>query len=336
MCFDCLLAFPLFSSSPQAGAKKTLLKLSRPNTPAPTEADAPYGPPLKHDLNPEDLPVASENGSKGAQPIDDGDSGNYHPQEGAENDSMDPSTGMELDAVVLVDMDGAALGNHKESPPLETKQNHDESTPSDEKYVYEQEVEIEIETSLDEQLPIGSGDSSNTTDNTNDTMSTLQSTQKLLGHATTVTDGEKKTDQQPKVIGHLEVNLEYDEAGGRLKVAIMKASDLPNKQQGGFNNYRVRLSLRPKKQQSSKTRIRPVDDLVFRELFRFRQLPKEELPILELLFKMHGCGKYGKEKLVSDAILNLSALKAAAKQNFNIPLLEALPREKSKSGTENS
>ncbi|XP_072030374.1 uncharacterized protein [Amphiura filiformis] len=309
MCFDCFLA-------------KTLLKLPSPNA----EAEAPYGPPLKYDLNPEDLPAESENGSKGAQPVDDGDSGYYHPQEG-ENDSMDPST----DAVVLVDMDGAALGNHKESPPPETKQNHEESTPSDEKYVYEQEVEIEIETSLDEQLSISSV--GNTTDNTSDTLSTLalQADQIVLDHA--ITDGEKKTVQSPnmpKVIGHLEVNLDYNEAGGRLKVAIMKASDLPNKQHGGFNKYRVRLSLRPKKQQSSKTRIRPVDDLVFRELFRFRQLPKEELPILELLFKIHGCGKYGKEKLVGDAILNLSELKAAAKQNFNIPLLQVLAREKSK------
>ncbi len=107
-----------------------------------------------------------------------------------------------------------------------------------------------------------------------------------------------------------------------MKVAVMKASNLPNKKAGGFDNYRVRLSLRPNKQQSSKTRIRPVDSPVFRELFRFRQLPKEELPVLELFFKLHGCGKFGKERLVGDAILNLSAMKAAAKQTFNIPLVQ--------------
>ena len=100
----------------------------------------------------------------------------------------------------------------------------------------------------------------------------------------------------------------------------MKASDLALKQQGGFNNYRVRIFLRPNKQQSSKTRIRPADAPVFKELFRFRQVMKDELATLELLFKLQGCGKYGKEKFVGDATLNLSAMKAVAKQTFNLPL----------------
>ena len=96
---------------------------------------------------------------------------------------------MELDAVVLVDMDSSSVGNHKEpSPP---PPDHEEPSPPAEnnKYVYEQEVELEIETSLDDQLPIKSADSSNaSSDATNETLSTFRSEQKLL----TTTDGAIK------------------------------------------------------------------------------------------------------------------------------------------------
>ena len=92
---------------------------------------------------------------------------------------------MELDAVVLVDMDNSAIGNQKEpSPPPE----HEEPSPSaeDNKYVYEQDIELEVETSLDDQLPTKSADSSNaSSDATNETLSTFRSEQKLL----TTTDG---------------------------------------------------------------------------------------------------------------------------------------------------
>ena len=124
------------------------------------------------------------------------------------------------------------------------------------------------------------------------------------------------------IVANLEVHLEYDQAsGGRLKVSIIKAIGVSTKEQGGFKSYRVRLSLRQKKIQSSKTRIRPADSPEFRELFRFQQVPQADLSISELVFKLNGIsGKLGKERMVGSATLNLAAMKASNKQSFLIPL----------------
>ncbi len=96
MCFDCLLAFPPFGPSASAGVKKSLIKVSRSRSTSPKpQSEDHYGPPLKHDLNQEDLP--EENVTKlGTAAVDDGDSGTYntHETESETSMSMDPSTGI--------------------------------------------------------------------------------------------------------------------------------------------------------------------------------------------------------------------------------------------------
>ena len=98
MCFDCLQIFPPFSSSANVGAKKALSKLSRPNSPAHqnTEEDYAYGPPLKHDLNQEDLPslIGDHDDKKRTSQIDDGDSA--YQEDTISDNSMDPATGKGL------------------------------------------------------------------------------------------------------------------------------------------------------------------------------------------------------------------------------------------------
>lgn len=173
----------------------------------------------------------------------------------------------------------------------------------DEHFVYEQDVEVE--TSLDTELPLDDD-----TDNTELEKQVLAAVV-AVDHAV-----------PGHIVANLEVHLEYDQAsGGKLKVSIIKAIGVSTKEQGGFKSYRVRISLRQKKIQSSKTRIRPADSPEFKELFRFQQVPQAELSVSELVFKLNGIsGKLGKERMVGSATLNLAAMKASNKQSFLIPL----------------
>lgn len=105
-------------------------------------------------------------------------------------------------------------------------------------------------------------------------------------------------------LGRLRFDVHYTAAQSHLKIHIIEGDDLPSKEQGGALNFKIHLTLLPKKQQRFKSKTQSRYSPRFNETFEFKDVLKEDLFTTAVRFRLYGVAGTG--KLVGETFFQLA------------------------------
>ncbi|XP_044745490.1 synaptotagmin-16 isoform X2 [Coccinella septempunctata] len=116
--------------------------------------------------------------------------------------------------------------------------------------------------------------------------------------------------------GHLEIALQYDAPMRKMTVHVLQARDLPSRDRGQPTNTQVRLILLPSKKQKFKTKIRTGENPQYMESFLLHRINPEDVNSMGLRFRLYGCERMRKERLIGEAIVSFANINLELDNNF--------------------
>ncbi|OXA60425.1 synaptotagmin-C isoform X2 [Folsomia candida] len=123
-----------------------------------------------------------------------------------------------------------------------------------------------------------------------------------------VVDSGRGGTSSPVQCGSLEVALDYEAAARKMTVHVIQVRGVPPKDMGGANNTQIRLVLLPDRKQKHKTKVRPGEHPSFMETFVFSKVNPEDVSSLGIRFRLYGCERMRRERLLGECILGFGSL----------------------------
>ncbi|XP_028396010.1 synaptotagmin-14-like [Dendronephthya gigantea] len=106
-------------------------------------------------------------------------------------------------------------------------------------------------------------------------------------------------------LGRLRLEVVYYSGESRLKVHVIEGDGLPSKEQGGAANFKVHLTLLPKREQRFKSKTKSRYSPKFDETFEFKDVHQKELFTMAVRFRLYGVIATG-NRLVGETFLQLA------------------------------
>lgn len=114
-------------------------------------------------------------------------------------------------------------------------------------------------------------------------------------------------------MGRLRLEATYYSSESRLKVRVIEGDGLPSKEQGGAVNFKIHLTLLPKREQRFKTKVKSRYSPKFDETFEFRNVLQKDLFTMAVRFRLYGVVKTV-NKLIGETFLQLADIAALDNQ----------------------
>ena len=106
-------------------------------------------------------------------------------------------------------------------------------------------------------------------------------------------------------LGRVRLEVKYHSNDSHLKVRVIEGDGLPSKEQGGAANFRIHLTLLPKREQRFKTKTKSRYSPKFDENFEFKNVVQKDLLTTAVRFRLYGIIATG-NKLVGETFLQLA------------------------------
>lgn len=106
-------------------------------------------------------------------------------------------------------------------------------------------------------------------------------------------------------LGRLRLNVTYYSTESHLDVHVVEGDGLPSKEQGGAANFKIHLTLLPKREQRFKTKAQSRYSPKFDETFQFKNVLEKDLFTTAVRFRLYGVIATG-NKLVGETFLQLA------------------------------
>ncbi|KAI1288423.1 Synaptotagmin-14 [Halotydeus destructor] len=146
---------------------------------------------------------------------------------------------------------------------------------------------------------------------------------RCLSRQTTVssmTRGQSSTTGSSGVsakVGTIQVAHSYDPPTKRLQITVIEARDIvaPSpRDRFGFSHVCVRMCLLPNKKMKAKTKTKAIGDNPggcpqFVETFSFSKIPPDEVLGMGVRFRLYGCERLRRERLIGECVLAFSCSK---------------------------
>ncbi|XP_032238358.2 synaptotagmin-16 isoform X2 [Nematostella vectensis] len=120
-------------------------------------------------------------------------------------------------------------------------------------------------------------------------------------------DGIDMRDEVLSTAGRIQISASYAPTAEKLSVTVVRAEDIPTKQRGGASSVQVRIVILPTKKQRFKTKAKPATNPNFHETFTFTRITQNELRNLCLRVRLYGHERIGKDKLLGESKIELTA-----------------------------
>ena len=106
-------------------------------------------------------------------------------------------------------------------------------------------------------------------------------------------------------LGRVRLEVTYYSNDSLLKVHVIEGDGLPSKEQGGAANFKIHLTLLPKREQRFKSKTKSRYSPKFDETFEFKNVVQKELFTMAVRFRLYGVTATG-NKLVGETYLQLA------------------------------
>ena len=106
-------------------------------------------------------------------------------------------------------------------------------------------------------------------------------------------------------LGRVRLEVTYYDNESLLKVHVIEGDGLPSKEQGGAANFKIHLTLLPKREQRFKSKTKSRYSPKFDETFEFKDVAQKDLFTMAVRFRLYGAMATG-NKLVGETFLQLA------------------------------
>ncbi|NXV23628.1 SYT16 protein, partial [Cepphus grylle] len=120
--------------------------------------------------------------------------------------------------------------------------------------------------------------------------------------------------------GDLDVIFNYKASSQKLVVTILEARDIPDKDRGGVNTWKVHIVLMPSKKQRGKTRVQRGPIPIFKDKITFSKLEPEELSRHAIRFRLYAVHKMIGEKMMGEQLFYLSNISQEGEMRVTLVL----------------
>ncbi|XP_074439814.1 synaptotagmin-16 isoform X2 [Larus michahellis] len=120
--------------------------------------------------------------------------------------------------------------------------------------------------------------------------------------------------------GDLDVVFNYKASSQKLVVTILEARDIPDKDRGGVNTWKVHIVLMPSKKQRGKTSVQRGPVPIFKDKITFSKLEPEELSSHAIRFRLYAVHKMIGEKMMGEQLFYLSNISQEGEMRVTLVL----------------
>lgn len=131
---------------------------------------------------------------------------------------------------------------------------------------------------------------------------TLSAYSAFSAYGDTMSQGQSYMSDQG--LGRLKFDVNYVRDQSRLIVHIVEGDNLPSKEQGGARDFRIHLTLLPKREQRLRSKTRSRYSPKFDETFEFKNVLKDDLFSTAVRLRLYGA--VGTGKLVGETFFQLA------------------------------